>query len=125
MSIGETFIDDRCRSVRVSVRRVEEPAFTQTRANSGEVAARDDARERDLIASLGSGLIGEAVERRLIVDGQRNSGDCAGADDAGNRANLFQLRVDECHPPVELRIPEHRGDECQHTFVADAQIELP
>jgi len=34
------------------------------------------------------------------------------------------LRVDEGHPSVELRITEQRGDERQHTFATDAQIEL-
>ena len=113
MPIGEAFVDDRRGSVRTSVRCVEEPAFAQTRADGGEVAARDDARERDLIASVGSGLISEAVERRLVVDGQRHAGNRASADDAGNRADLFQLRVDESDSSIEVGITEQWSDDGQ------------
>src|SRR5207249_9129991 len=116
--------DDRHRRFRPLVRPVEESALPQAGANSGEVIAAHDARERDLFAGLDGGLAREEIKRRLVVYRQGNSRNRAGVDDSGNRANAVQLRVDEGHAPVEVAIAAQRGDKGQQLIAADSEIEL-
>src|SRR5712671_5435035 len=125
VAIHKGFVDDRRRGLRSPVGAVKESAFAKARTDGQKVIAADDPRERDLFAGLIVGLARENIESRLVVYRQWNSRNRAGLDDAGNRTNSFQLRVDEGDALVEVAIAEQRRDKRQQLLAANAQIELP
>src|SRR5207253_10791591 len=96
------------------------------RADRWEVIASHDAQERDLLGDTVLRLTGEQIKCRVsIVYRQWHLRSRAGVYDAGNCANLFQLRVDEGHAPVEVLIAEQRSLKGQQLFAPHAEIGIP
>ena len=85
----------------------EESPFTQLRADRRKVIAADVANQRDLAGGMSSlDWPSSQIERRVGEVGERDEIDRAGADDAGNRAHLLHLRVDERDAAVEVLVAE-------------------
>src|SRR5262249_18740096 len=108
---------------RTPVGDVEESAFAQARADSREVIAGHHPREGVLRACFGKSLARERISSRLGDFRQWDSRNRAGADDAGNRADLFQPRVDERHALLEVAIAEQGSFKGQEVFAADSEVE--
>ena len=113
VAIRKRLVDDRHRRIGLLIRRAEESALAQTRADGCKVVAAHVANERDLVGKTVRRLAVQPIESRVGEVGERDEVDRSGADDAGNRTHLLQLRVDECHAPVEVLVSEQRSLERQ------------
>src|SRR5262249_30501142 len=101
VAISKGFVDYGHRRFRPLIGRVEESAFAQARANSREVITGHHPRECVLRACFGKRLARVGISSRLGDFRQWDSRNRSGVDDAWNRPDLFQLRVDERHTLLE------------------------
>jgi hypothetical protein len=109
MAGGKRLVDDGQGQRGRLVRRAEESAFVQRRANGGEVVAAHVTNERDLLRDLVPRLPVEPIEGRVGGVRERNATDRTGVDHARNGAHGLHLGVDEGDAPLEILVAEERS----------------
>src|SRR5437870_933627 len=122
VAIRKRLVDDRYGRIGFLIRRAEESARAQTCANGRKVVAAHVSDECDLAGYSPSGLALQPIKSRAGQVGERDEVDETGADDTGNRTHLLQLRVHECHAPVEVLVSEQRSLEGQEPLTPDSEV---
>src|SRR4029453_3023212 len=73
VAIGKGFVDNDRGRLGSSIRGFEEPALSQSRADSRKVAVAHHACQRYLLRETVSGLARQKVKARIVGNRQRNS----------------------------------------------------